>query len=240
MNVGDCHLISFDDEGSSKDVENWICVLIAQHRDKRNNSLSGIKLSALNEGLKMVYKLAKARKGSVHLPRIGHDTPGFNWYGTERLIRKHLSSRGIPTYIYYYPRRQKGVKRKNEDTAAQDTPSKEKRIESTSTSINGSSSRSLLDIFTGTCIYVHPSNFPSDKLKQYRRQIIAYDGDVSKEFSSKVTHVIADPNCEKTAEAWLKSNVKCPVLTPDWLDCCLQRRKLVPTQTYVHPSCDRT
>lgn len=52
--------------------------------------------------------------------------------------------------------------------------SEEKRIESTSTSINGSSSRSLLDIFTGTCIYVHPSNFPSDKLKQYRRQIIAY------------------------------------------------------------------
>lgn len=26
-------------------------------------------------------------------------------------------------YSYYYPRRQKGVKRKNEDTAAQDTPS---------------------------------------------------------------------------------------------------------------------
>lgn len=240
MNVGDCHLISFDDEGSSKDVENWICLLIAQHRDKRNNSLSGIKLSALNEGLKMVYKLAKARKGSVHLPRIGHDTPGFNWYGTERLIRKHLSSREIPTYIYYYPRRQKGVKRKNEDTADRDTPSKEKKIIPTSTSINGSSSRSLVDIFTGTCIYLHPSNFTSDQLKQYRRQIIAYDGDVSKEFSSKVTHVIADPNCEKTAEVWLKSNVKCPVLTPDWLDCCLQRRKVVSIQTYVHPSCDRT
>lgn len=26
-------------------------------------------------------------------------------------------------YSYYYPRRQKGVKRKNEDTAAQGTPS---------------------------------------------------------------------------------------------------------------------
>lgn len=41
-----------------------ICLLIAQHRDKKNNLLSGIKLSALNEGLKMVYKLAKARKGT--------------------------------------------------------------------------------------------------------------------------------------------------------------------------------
>ena len=37
---------------------------------------------------------------SVHLARIGHSTPSFNWYGTERLIRKHLASRGIPTYMY--------------------------------------------------------------------------------------------------------------------------------------------
>jgi len=39
---------------------------------------------------------------SVHMPRIGHNTPGFNWYGTERLIHKHLSSRGIPAYVYLW------------------------------------------------------------------------------------------------------------------------------------------
>ena len=37
---------------------------------------------------------------SVHLPRIGHSTRGFNWYGTERLIRKYLSSKGVPTFMY--------------------------------------------------------------------------------------------------------------------------------------------
>ncbi len=37
---------------------------------------------------------------SVHLPRIGHSTPNFNWYGTERLIRKYLVSQGISTYMY--------------------------------------------------------------------------------------------------------------------------------------------
>ena len=42
------------------------------------------------------------------------------------------------------------------------------------TPVNGSSSRKLADIFTGTCIYLHPSNLPPDSLKQYRRQIIAY------------------------------------------------------------------
>lgn len=43
-------------------------------------------------------------KASVHLPRIGHATKGFNWYGTERLIRKHLASRGIPTLMYLFCR----------------------------------------------------------------------------------------------------------------------------------------
>ena len=37
---------------------------------------------------------------SVHLPRIGHSTLNFNWYGTERLVRKYLTSRGIPTFMY--------------------------------------------------------------------------------------------------------------------------------------------
>lgn len=46
--------------------------------------------------------LIPPHKASVHLPRIGHSTKGFNWYGTERLIRKHLASRGIPTFMYAF------------------------------------------------------------------------------------------------------------------------------------------
>ncbi|XP_022305018.2 chromodomain-helicase-DNA-binding protein 1-like isoform X2 [Crassostrea virginica] len=242
VSIGDCHLISIDDKEDSSDTEDWVCLIIAQHRDKRNNSLSGIKLSALKEGLKMVYKLARARKASVHLPRIGHDTPGFNWYGTERLIRKLLSSRGIPTYIYYYPRKQRAVKRKSEDTSEDNKNTNKKRLSSNlPTTVNGSSSRKLADIFTGMCIYLHPSNLPSDSLKQYRRQIIAYDGDVVKEYSSKkTTHVIAVSNCEKATADWLRSKVQCPVLTFDWLDSCLQKGKIVPIQSYTHPSCDST
>ncbi|XP_048779718.2 chromodomain-helicase-DNA-binding protein 1-like isoform X2 [Ostrea edulis] len=240
IRVGDCHLISMDDKSGSGDVEDWMCLIIAQHRDKKNNSLTGIKLSALRDGLKMVYKLAKARKASVHLPRIGHDTPGFNWYGTERLIRKHLSARGVPTYIYYYPRKQKGVKRKSEDTPSNSKFLAKKSTASSISSTNGCTSSKLLDIFTRKCIYLHPSNLKPDRLRQYRRKIIAYDGDVAKEFTSEVTHVVADPKCEKAAAVWLKSTVKCPIVTVDWLDCCLQRRRLVPVQSYIHPACDST
>ena len=67
-------------------------------------------------------KAAKQMKASVHLPRIGvgsqgidnhlskfmssffNSIKGFNWYGTEKLIKKYLSSNNIPTYIYYFKR----------------------------------------------------------------------------------------------------------------------------------------
>lgn len=39
---------------------------------------------------------------TVHLPRIGYNTPSFNWYGTERLVRKYLASKGIDTSMYPY------------------------------------------------------------------------------------------------------------------------------------------
>ncbi|WAR03360.1 CHD1L-like protein [Mya arenaria] len=101
--LGDCHLVPVDDETGRKDGHDWLGLIIAQHRDRKNN-LSGIKLSALRYGLEKVYKKAKELTASVHLPRIGHDTPGFNWYGTEKLIKKHLATKGVPTYIYYFPR----------------------------------------------------------------------------------------------------------------------------------------
>uniref|UniRef100_A0A3Q3S7Y1 Chromodomain helicase DNA binding protein 1-like n=1 Tax=Mastacembelus armatus TaxID=205130 RepID=A0A3Q3S7Y1_9TELE len=81
------------------DYKKCLALIVSQQRDKANN-LSGILLSALDEGLRKIYAAAKRHKASVHLPRIGHSTKGFNWYGTERLIRKHLASRGIPTFMY--------------------------------------------------------------------------------------------------------------------------------------------
>lgn len=41
-----------------------LALIVAQQRDKANN-LSGIFLSALDEGLKKIYKAAKRTKGAV-------------------------------------------------------------------------------------------------------------------------------------------------------------------------------
>uniref|UniRef100_A0A8C7C1R0 Chromodomain-helicase-DNA-binding protein 1-like n=1 Tax=Neovison vison TaxID=452646 RepID=A0A8C7C1R0_NEOVI len=103
LNLGGVLLFPIDDKESRNSGQDLLALIVAQHRD-RANVLSGIKMAALEEGLKKIYLAAKRKKASVHLPRIGHATKGFNWYGTERLIRKHLAAKGIPTYIYYFPR----------------------------------------------------------------------------------------------------------------------------------------
>ncbi|XP_038959729.1 chromodomain-helicase-DNA-binding protein 1-like isoform X6 [Rattus norvegicus] len=103
LSLGDVLLFPIDDKESRDKGQDLLALVVAQHRD-RTNVLSGIKMAALEEGLKKILLAAKKKKASVHLPRIGHATKGFNWYGTERLIRKHLATRGIPTFIYYFPR----------------------------------------------------------------------------------------------------------------------------------------
>uniref|UniRef100_A0AAR2LK11 Chromodomain helicase DNA binding protein 1-like n=1 Tax=Pygocentrus nattereri TaxID=42514 RepID=A0AAR2LK11_PYGNA len=99
LDLGNVLLFPIDDKQSRLRGRDHLALIIAQQRDKANNP-SGIRLTALEEGLKKIYRAAKQKKASVHLPRIGHSTKGFNWYGTERLIRKHLASRGIPTFMY--------------------------------------------------------------------------------------------------------------------------------------------
>ncbi|XP_032753549.1 chromodomain-helicase-DNA-binding protein 1-like [Rattus rattus] len=103
LSLGDVLLFPIDDKESRDKGQDLLALVVAQHRD-RTNVLSGIKMAALEEGLKKILLAAKKKRASVHLPRIGHATKGFNWYGTERLIRKHLATRGIPTFIYYFPR----------------------------------------------------------------------------------------------------------------------------------------
>uniref|UniRef100_A0A3Q2XYW2 Chromodomain helicase DNA binding protein 1-like n=1 Tax=Hippocampus comes TaxID=109280 RepID=A0A3Q2XYW2_HIPCM len=99
LDLGSVLFFPIDDKQSRLDGNDHLALVVAQQRD-RDNKLSGIFLTALDQGLRKIHAAAKRNKASVHLPRIGHATKGFNWYGTERLIRKHLASRGIPTFMY--------------------------------------------------------------------------------------------------------------------------------------------
>ncbi|CAF1178368.1 unnamed protein product, partial [Didymodactylos carnosus] len=113
LSLGDVHIIKLDDCGGDSEDEDdnqkqcdlYVALIVAQHRS-HNGELSGIKLHALDMALKALSTKAKQLKASVHLPRIGYATQGFNWYGTEKLIKKYLSSQKIPSYVYYFKRQQ--------------------------------------------------------------------------------------------------------------------------------------
>ncbi|KAJ8017759.1 Chromodomain-helicase-DNA-binding protein 1-like [Holothuria leucospilota] len=60
--LGDAHLVSMDDRVSRDTGNDYVALIVAQHRD-RNNTVSGIKLTALDQGLQRIYKMAKEKKG---------------------------------------------------------------------------------------------------------------------------------------------------------------------------------
>ncbi|KAI1899825.1 hypothetical protein AGOR_G00065750 [Albula goreensis] len=188
LDLGHVLLFSIDDKQSRLDGTDYLALIVAQQRDK-SNRLSGINLSALEEGLKKIYRNAKKKKASVHLPRIGHATKGFNWYGTERLIRKYLSSRGIATYIYYYSSRAVSSRTStpsastsssslwgaanNGAGASSGTRSTSGTEAGTSTSSGGNgSSTGLADFMSGVHIFFY--NIAASERKRLARYLITY------------------------------------------------------------------
>lgn len=102
IHLGDAHLVALEDCGTEENdstFDHYVALIVAQHRNK-------FDFKALDSSLRALAKTAEQLKATVHLPRIGVGSRGFNWYGTEKLIKKYLSSRSIPTYIYYFKRNQ--------------------------------------------------------------------------------------------------------------------------------------
>lgn len=258
--LGDCHMIPMEDMHKGSGKSYWLGLIIAQHRDRKNN-LSGIKLASLATGLDKVYQVAKKKKASVHLPRIGHDTPDFNWYGTERMLRKKLTSKGIPTFVYYYPRHRAQKRKISSDSDSNPIPSTSKADynhlswqPSIGSSISDSDSEDqlchsyssgtkdleeektksskLLDIFEGTSIYCW--NFTEEETKKFKRYIIAYDGDFDTEIHDATTHIIVKPDADLQDLHLLIQDVCCTavIVTIDWLKKCLKTGYCYATEQF--------
>ncbi|XP_021013977.1 chromodomain-helicase-DNA-binding protein 1-like isoform X2 [Mus caroli] len=67
LSLGDVLLFPIDDKESRDKGQDLLALVVAQHRD-RTNVLSGIKMAALEEGLKKIFLAAKKKKGLVLLP----------------------------------------------------------------------------------------------------------------------------------------------------------------------------
>ncbi|WKX89637.1 hypothetical protein Q1695_008914 [Nippostrongylus brasiliensis] len=113
MKIGDAHLIqdvqemrgdgvdALDSGGPSTSSETHedVVLLIAQSSKRRGE----MRPSVLERCFSRIGEHARRNNASVHLPRIGYGT-SLSWYTVERLIKKCIANRGVPTYIYYFAR----------------------------------------------------------------------------------------------------------------------------------------
>lgn len=228
LHLGDAHVISVDDVLSRHEGNDMVALIVAQCRERGGGRLSGIKLSALNTGLQRVARLAQKKKASVHLPRIGHSTPQFNWYGTERLIRKHLASAGIPTYIYYFTRhthKQKATSQSLSPTSLHPSPS---------SSHQGPSLLPLdplPDIFTGVVAYLYGYEGEEKQRRERERYLIAYDGVITNDINDNTTHIIVRSGVKPPSDVRFKEGVV--VVTEQWFHDSLKEGKLIPNDNYL-------
>ncbi|XP_004067863.1 chromodomain-helicase-DNA-binding protein 1-like isoform X1 [Oryzias latipes] len=246
LELGSVLLFPIDDKQSRPDGQDQLALIVAQRRDKAHN-LSGILLTALDEGLKKIYVAARRKKASVHLPRIGHSTKAFNWYGTERLIRKHLTSKGIATFIYYY----KKVDRKTmapQTAAAAAAGASTVDPKQASTSSDGGSdvgvAESKAQVKGGTELpgFMHGVrvffyNIPASERKSMARYLITYDGDEEDVLSDNVTHIVAEVENNIHTQELQDLRGRYPAAVPvqkAWLECCFSKQRKVNTAQFLH------
>lgn len=230
--LGDVHLIPIDDIQSRQQGRDYLALIVAQTRDSQKN-LSGIKLAALRHSFRKLSSFAKQNKASVHLPRIGYNTPGFNWYGTERLIRKYFVSKRIPTYVYYFSKRIE--KRKHEETTIQVKRMAGSNERPSSAAAAASNTSFILPSFAnGLIVYFH--DVSEDNKKKMSRYIVAYDGDVAKNLQSDVTHIILDnsSNKESLGAILKKSDVQksAKIVRLEWIIDSVEKQRLLNVIDY--------
>jgi len=252
LETGDVHLIMFK-EATKTDPSIYVALIVAHTRD-RNNRLSPILMSSLSEALEKLYHVAKTTGASIHFPRIGYNTPKFNWYGTEKLIKKMLAQRGIKTLVYYYRRRGHNNKPSTSASSQQqatttstiasertdpsehyistlsDTSSKE--TSPTAENNSPESNVDLAEIFQNCTMYFHDFK-DSDELKKLSRYIIAYDGDVDKTMTSYTTHIITSGDVIDSNDLKNFKETSLPVVSKDWISECVRKGNLVDVKDFV-------
>ncbi|XP_039668073.1 chromodomain-helicase-DNA-binding protein 1-like [Perca fluviatilis] len=252
LDLGNVLLFPIDDKQSRLDGQDQLALIVAQQRDKANN-LSGILLTALDEALKKIYTAAKRKKASVHLPRIGHSTRGFNWYGTERLIRKHLASRGIPTFIYYHNRAAKNTAPPQTSTSATltSTSSPEPQLHNPRRLAEETEAESpgppaplqsqshgpaeLPDFMRGVRVFFY--NLPASERKRLARYLITYDGDEEEIMSPEVTHIVAEVENSihsQELQDLVRQYTQVVPVQKDWLESCFSKQRKVNTALFLH------
>uniref|UniRef100_A0A674C2G1 Chromodomain helicase DNA binding protein 1-like n=1 Tax=Salmo trutta TaxID=8032 RepID=A0A674C2G1_SALTR len=244
LKLGSVLLFPVDDKQSRLDGQDQVALIVAQHR-ARDNSLSGIHLSALEEGLQKIYRVAKTNKAGVHLPRIGHSTRGFNWYGTERLIRKHLASRGVHTSMYPFYSSSASTSKASGSTSkasgstskasSSDRGSEEGETANQSSRTPSPAGPALPDFMRGVHVFFY--NLTASDRKRLARYLITYEGDEEEIMSSEVTHIVTElesPVQSQELQELIGQHPHALPVQKTWLEACFSRQRQVNTTKFLH------
>jgi hypothetical protein len=79
----------------------WIANMVAQEGIYNNNGVPPIRYEALADALESVALEAEARSAEIHMPRIGTERAGGNWYEIEPMISRACS--GLNVVVYDLP-----------------------------------------------------------------------------------------------------------------------------------------
>lgn len=110
LHLGDVHLVPLTELAPDVVGTMYVALAICQSRKGKHGS-HNFNMLQLSTCLAKIAQQAKNLEASVHLPRIGADIQGVNYYSIERIIRDTIVGQGIKTYIYYYQRPNRMQKR---------------------------------------------------------------------------------------------------------------------------------
>jgi hypothetical protein len=181
--------------------------------------------------------VASCLVASVHLPRIGHSTPNFNWYGTERVIRKRLASRGIPTFVYYFSShsRNKVLPISPASAATANDPHDRRDMneisefdELVSADLRKEEQGHAVQYLSGLRVYFY--GVDDVKKRALESKVVAHGGDVTSTVGPDVTHVVCDNCWPQEIESLDLTAVPVSFL---WLEECIKRGNIVSVADYI-------
>eukprot|EP01117_Protostelium_nocturnum_P004545 TRINITY_DN1641_c0_g1_i3.p1 TRINITY_DN1641_c0_g1~~TRINITY_DN1641_c0_g1_i3.p1 ORF type:complete len:1025 (-),score=451.02 TRINITY_DN1641_c0_g1_i3:67-3141(-) len=249
----------FEDEAEDKSKEEeevpqvYIANAVVQSRTKKTQAISGIRMNDLRDSLNKVAQEAKKLGASVHLPRLGQGTEGFNWYNIEQTIRKTLIRQGIQTYVYRF-RRQRSNSRGN--TPTKGTPLKRGGSSSVEKQQGGTPKKLKMsggqkeekkeekeeeeepvpDLFqkNGKKDQIWFFQMDPEELPSTQKQAAAFGASVNQKFDKENTSIIVTSLEETTAvlNALKKKSPELEVVNIQWFKDCLDYRKRLPTASY--------
>ncbi|PAA57621.1 hypothetical protein BOX15_Mlig011029g2 [Macrostomum lignano] len=182
LRLGDLHLLPL---GKRHGGEIYCGLLVCQDSSQPGRPIQLRALQQCLEKLRLSARrlprriaassAARDAVASVHLPRLGHGlSAGLGWYGVERNLQKLLARRGVPAFVYYFPRK----RRQQRQPEINDESAEESEAEVAAAAPEPKRPRlALADIFTG-CRVGLAADLPEADADQLARYLLAYDADV--------------------------------------------------------------